>query len=248
VQLPLISTYVYLASSVRLHTSPIIKKYKTAFKFFCNTSKSIRTMLHRFNSTDLGRHFKNNPAYYLHGAVVHNDLLGIRELIDAGYDIDALDEAHGTPLHVAIWCDRGAAFELLLVSGADLNILDQGDEGRHEDTPIRLAARLGRRAMFKRLWNAGVVRDKYASHVSVPARRSLIEAASFEGHADVVQDALKWNEEWTQENRHQALCLACREWHLIVIEVLLRVCEFSAQELEFGMHFVVTSLPSFGKG
>jgi ankyrin repeat protein len=205
-------------------------------------------MLHRFNFTDLDRFFKDDPAHYLHRAVLHDDLPAIRDLLNAGYDIDKMDDAHGSPLHVAIWCDRAPSFELLFVSGADLDILDRGDEGRQEDTPIRLAARLGRRAMFKRLWNAGVARDTYAPYVSVPARRSLIEVSSFEGHADIVQDALDWSEEWMQDQICLALSLACREWHLGVVKVLLRACDFTAQDLESGMHFVVTSLPSLGKG
>jgi ankyrin repeat protein len=107
-------------------------------------------MLYRYDAADLDRYLKDDPSHYLHWAVLHNDVPRIRELPDSRYDINKIDQRDGAPLHIAIWCDCAAAFQLLFIRGADLDILDFGDEGRPRDTSIRLAARLGRRYLFKR--------------------------------------------------------------------------------------------------
>ncbi|KAF2109804.1 hypothetical protein BDV96DRAFT_234543 [Lophiotrema nucula] len=101
--------------------------------------------------------------------------------------------------------------------------------------------------MLKRLWEAGVEHNKYTPETAAHSRRSLIEVASFEGYADVLQDLLDWSEEWTQDERSNALFMARRQWHHDVVAVLLRRCDFSPQDLEDGMHHTATSLRSLGK-
>jgi hypothetical protein len=168
-------------------------------------------MLCRHDAADLDRYLKNDPSHYLHWAVLHNNVPRKRQLLDSGYDIDNIDQRHGAPLHIATWCDRAAAFQLLFICGADLDILDFGGEGRPRDTPIRLAAQLGRRYLFKRLWSVDVARNKHDPDIPIHAHCSLIGAAALEGHAKIVEDALKWSEEWTQAHKSHALHVACRE-------------------------------------
>ncbi|KAL1595333.1 hypothetical protein SLS60_010024 [Paraconiothyrium brasiliense] len=191
---------------------------------------------------DLIHYFQKDPAFTLHTAVVLGDLSRIRELLDSGRDIDKLADRYpdhsGTPLHVAIWCDQSAAFEFFFIRGADINILDDGGHFRPEDTPIRLATRLGRRDMFKRLWNEGAERNKY----TFPSARnmSLIEVAAYEGSAHILEDLIAWDDSWTRDERVKALLLACRPWHVDAVATLLFRCQFSKTGLELAMNAAAT--------
>lgn len=182
------------------------------------------------------REFRDNPEYTLHTAVVHGNLPQIRELLTADYDINKLHDHEGsfkgwgTPLHVAIWSNQPAAFELLIIRGADINLVDIGHEMRSPDTPIRVAVRLGRRAMFKRLWDLGAERNKYPSNIYI--RRSLVEVAACDGQAHILRDLLHWDESWTEDQRIRALILACNQGHILVITTLLVECAYSTTVLE----------------
>lgn len=182
------------------------------------------------------REFRDNPEYTLHTAVIHGNLPQIRELLTADYDINKLHDHEGsfkgwgTPLHVAIWSNQPAAFELLIIRGADINLVDIGHEMRSPDTPIRVAVRLGRRAMFKRLWDLGAERNKYPSNIYI--RRSLVEVAACDGQAHILRDLLHWDESWTEDQRIRALILACNQGHILVITTLLVECAYSTTVLE----------------
>jgi ankyrin repeat protein len=125
-------------------------------------------MLFQPSTAFLLKHFTTSPFHALHKAVLSNDLPFIHSLLSSGYDIDDLDNDFGTPLHTAIWSNQPSAFELLFIRGADLNMLDEGSGERPGDPPIRLAVRLGRLAMVKRLWDEGVEVDKYAQRCQSP--------------------------------------------------------------------------------
>lgn len=182
------------------------------------------------------REFQDNPEYTLHIAVVHGDLPQIRELLTASHDIDKLQEKEGstkgwgTPLHVAIWSNQPAAFELLIIRGADIDLVDAGDEMHHPDTPICVAVRLGRRAMFKRLWDLGAERNKYPFDICT--RHSLVKVAACDGQAHVLRDLLHWDQSWTEEQRILALMMACTQGHVLVIATLLVECAYSTTVLE----------------
>ena len=176
-------------------------------------------MRYHLDAALLVRDFKADPACALHSAVLHGDFPHIRNLLVFGFNIDQQQLAYrnrrfekcGTALHVAIWFDQAAAFELLFVHGADLEVLDEGEYSRPTDTPIRLAVRLVRRAMFKRLWDARVDPDKYSPNMVGASNRSLIEVAAGEGQAEILGDLLDWKKDWTQDQRINALYMASKQ-------------------------------------
>jgi hypothetical protein len=128
-----------------------------------------------------------------------------------------------------------------------MNALDAGGDERNADTPIRLAVRLGRWEMFKRLWNEGAKREKYSIEVPTYMRRSMAEIASHEGHVEILKYMFEWSDEWTQEQRASALCMACSMWHGDVVEGLLDRCEFSFKELDCGIEAVATTIVIVGE-
>lgn len=193
------------------------------------------------------QHYRGHPELGLHEAVIHGDVSKARQLLETGTDINKVDNVprlldhYGTPLHVAIWCNQPRAFKLLINEGADLNILDEGGEGRPPDTPIGLAVRLGRDEMFAILWNAGAQRKKNSSWWC----RSLIEIAAGEGHAEILTNLLLWDPSWTQEELILALTKACGFWFVDSVAILLDKCTFNKRELEISMHTVITGNPTY---
>lgn len=194
-------------------------------------------------------YFRGDSKFALPDAVIHGDVAKVRQLLTSGTDINKIEDVpwssdqYGTPLHVAIWCNQIDIFELLIIEGADFNIVDEGSEGRPPDTPIRLAARLGRRAMFAQLWNAGAERNKYPSDWG--QGRSLIEVAAGGGRADILTDLLSWNQSWTHDEQLQALTTACMQWFPDSVAALMDKCSFSKKELEDSMHIAVTGGPTY---
>ena len=138
--------------------------------------------------------FGNSSAYALHLAASHGDVAQIHRLMDTGKDIDEIHVARGkfdgfgTALHVAVWRQQPTALAALLERGATMDILDEGSTNtRMEDTPIRLAVRLGRRDVAKILWD-------FSAHMQKQPRLiesgTLLEVATSEGQADMVSDLL----------------------------------------------------------
>jgi hypothetical protein len=100
--------------------------------------------LGRFQPTSafLNRHFNTHPALTLHTAVLHNNLPLILSLLTSNHDINKFDDTPGTLDHYgtpAAHRNMPAAFGLLLIRGADADMLDAGSEECHGETPIRLA-------------------------------------------------------------------------------------------------------------
>jgi ankyrin repeat protein len=209
-------------------------------------------MHHQLSPSVVDSHFNNNSAFALHVAVGYGDIARMHELLRAGQDINRVDTVttspnqFGTPLHIAVWCNQQAAFDSLLVHNPDLNVLDGGIDQHYEDTPLRLAVRLGRHEMVKQLWHAGAQHNKYASDIPVHSHCSLLEVAAYEGHAAIVEDLLSWSTEWTQDQRNVAMRMASQEWHPDVVKVLLERCNYTAEELETYLRSA-TGHPTLGK-
>jgi ankyrin repeat protein len=184
--------------------------------------------------------FGNNSAYALHLAASHGDVPQIHRLVDTGKDIDEIHfgggkfDGFGTALHVAVWRKQPTALAALLERGANMDILDEGSLNiRMEDTPIRLAVRLGCCDMVKTLWDFGAHRQKSPddSPPYLVESGTLLEVAAFEGQADMVSDLLSWTSEWTQDQQSHALSLACAWFHLDVARILLEAFQFDQTTL-----------------
>jgi ankyrin repeat protein len=185
--------------------------------------------------------FGDSPVYALHLAASHGDVPQIHRLLDAGQDVDVIHVArgrfggYGTALHVVVWRDQSAAFAALLERGANMNFLDEGSTNtRMEDTPMRLAVRLGHRHMARTMWNLGAQRQKYPQDYSPRVIKSgtLLEVAAFEGQADMVSDLLSWTSEWTSNQQSHSLTLACAAFHVDVARILLEAFQFGQAKLE----------------
>lgn len=102
-------------------------------------------------------YFRRDSKFALPNTVIHSDVAKVRQLLTFRTDINKIEDLpwssdqYGTPLHVAIWCNQINIFKLLIIKGADVNIVNEGSEGRPPDTPIHLAVTRGRRAMFAQL-------------------------------------------------------------------------------------------------
>jgi ankyrin repeat protein len=190
-------------------------------------------------------HFGNNPAYALHLAASHGDVLQTHRLLDTGKDIDKIHVARGNfdgfgrALHIA-----PTALAAILERGANMDILDEGSPNiRMEDTPIRLAVRLGCHDMVKTLWDFGAHRQKFPDNsppYSVESN-TLLEVAAFEGQAEIVCDLLSWTSEWTQDQQSHALSLACAWFHFDVARILLEAFQLNQTTLEGIATYTATS-------
>jgi Ankyrin repeats (3 copies) len=92
------------------------------------------------------------PACSLHFAADKGDLARISEILAKGYDVNAFDVSHRTPLHDAVEHENFEAVELLLRSGADLNAHDERFIG---ETPLAGSAATCSLRMARTLIDAG---------------------------------------------------------------------------------------------
>ena len=60
--------------------------------------------------------------------VEKGDITGIRELLEDGFDINEKDCFWGTPLHLAVNYEKLKIIELLLIEGADVNMVNAEGE------------------------------------------------------------------------------------------------------------------------
>ncbi|PVH98281.1 ankyrin [Periconia macrospinosa] len=183
-------------------------------------------------------------GYPLHLAASHGDVPEIHRLLDTGYNINELhlprsnQMGFGSALHIAVWCDQTAAFAALLERGANMDILDERtpDERKVEDTPIRLAVRLGRRDMVRKMWRSGAQRHMYAKTSNLADRVTLLEVAAREGYPDIVGDMLSWKSDWTYDQRLNALRKACRAYDVDAdagcTRLLLNDWQYDPEDLE----------------
>jgi bla regulator protein blaR1 len=105
------------------------------------------------------------------------DLDGMRELLDAGANINAVILGDGSPLIVAAREGHVSAVTLLLERGADTNLGVAGD-----GNPLIMAAREGHAPIVELLLNHGARVDQV-----VPGDENALIQASGEGRLDVVK-------------------------------------------------------------
>lgn len=94
--------------------------------------------------------FKRDLNAELHTACAIGDCDGVRDLLAAGAQIDALDPRLATPLHTAIESDTLEAVEILLANGANVDARDE-----HGRSPLNWAVRARLPHMARRLLKDG---------------------------------------------------------------------------------------------
>ncbi|PGH02887.1 hypothetical protein AJ80_08785 [Polytolypa hystricis UAMH7299] len=132
-----------------------------------------------------------------------------------------------TPLHSAIIHGHQNAVNLLLAAGADTEALAPDDYGDPLDTPLTLAARLGRREIARDLWDRGV--DLGLRNA---AGLTALESAAMHGQSAMVSDLCAWNDKWSREVRESALGRAAARWSADTVQALLDNMRFGQIALD----------------
>lgn len=120
----------------------------------------------------------------LHRAAARGDVAEISRLLEAGHNINARCQSEKSALNCAIIADKPEAVQLLLLRGADPNLLGHGGSDRGEgDDAVLYAAQLNRIEVMKVLIASGVGIHSYALGFAVSSRnmdmlRLLIETTS----------------------------------------------------------------------
>ncbi|KAF2730552.1 ankyrin [Polyplosphaeria fusca] len=184
------------------------------------------------------QHFSSqNPPERLHLAALEDNISLLRELLQTGSNKDQIS-AFGTPLHVAVFANQLDAVKVLVNAGADIEIIhpDHGvTQGDPFENALRMAVRLGRREIFRFLWDVGARhnngRTKDGPLLGPHFQRSLLELAAMEDHPELVADLLDFSDEWTRTEKDSALGHASMLWSPVSIEGLFNNTRFDDQVL-----------------
>lgn len=103
----------------------------------------------------------------------------ITELIEAGADVNAVNEFRQTPLHKAIELGRRETAELLLDKGANINAVTIGVK----ETPLHVAVRCNRKELVELLLNGGA----NINAVERRRRTPLHVAVRYNSHKELVE-------------------------------------------------------------
>ena len=143
-----------------------------------------------------------SSAAPLHDAVAKGEIEVIRKLLADGADINAIDQTRAfpgfTPLHVSIYQNQDAAFQILLKAGASAVAPCSPSSISRGDTPLHLAVQVGNLAMVKTLVNAGVDVNIPGNSGDTPlitaarvgSKKNLLEIMKFLLSKGAVVDAL----------------------------------------------------------
>ncbi|WZH42265.1 uncharacterized protein QYS62_003255 [Fusarium acuminatum] len=109
-------------------------------------------------------------------AICNDDLGKAKELINLFPSIiDEEDALHGTPLHVAVFCDNFEAVKLLLAAGADPLLRSSGTDD--QASPLRIATRENRPAILYQLWQH--IKPIEVAEDYISRRRCLLESPAW---------------------------------------------------------------------
>ncbi len=140
-------------------------------------------------------------------AALDGNVLGVKEFLDAGMNVDLVDKSGNTALFRAAQMGQANAVKELLGHGAKVNF-----ESPDGETPLIAAARNGNAKTVKALLDAGAD----PSRVS-PKKWTALKAAAYAGHAGVVRLlAAK-----SGDSIDDALQLACIKGDTAVVDLLL---------------------------
>jgi ankyrin repeat protein len=113
----------------------------------------------------------------LTGAAYNGDVAVVRQLLEAGADIEAVNMHGASPLRTAAHNGHGKVVRQLLEAGADIEAVNT-----HRSNALTLAAQLGHVEVVRLLLEAGAYIEAVTNHGS----NALLYAASA-GHMEVVQ-------------------------------------------------------------
>ncbi len=99
----------------------------------------------------------------LHKKVEEGDITAVRNMLEAGCDVDVKDSRGRAPLHTAVIKDKAKIARLLLDAGANVD-----SQGNHGWAPLHLAAQLYRAEIAQMLIDADASVDLQTSSVYTP--------------------------------------------------------------------------------
>ena len=131
--------------------------------FYGPTDKAIEIINGKLNIDFLDQD-NNSPLHYACTHLDDNKFELFEELINFGYDINAVERSRGdTPLHLAIKRDKPNIITVLLNNNVDINI--KNEEGK---SPLHIAVEQNNIEIFKKLLNKGSnVNDDNYLHIAV---------------------------------------------------------------------------------
>ena len=119
--------------------------------FYGPTDKAIEIIKNGKLNNDFLDKDNNNPLHYACTHLDDNNFELFQELINIGYDINAVERSRGdTPLHLAIKRDKPNIITVLLNNNVDINI--KNEEGK---SPLHIAVEKNNIEIFKKLLNKG---------------------------------------------------------------------------------------------
>jgi ankyrin repeat protein len=155
------------------------------------------------------------PANQLEQAIRKGQIETVRTYIEKGVNINQPFEQGITPLHVAVINNQEAIAELLIQSGALIQVADHNTGA----TPMHLAAVYGRPNLMKLLLNKGADHNCAMKFGLTP----FLLAAQF-GHPQVMQlliDTKRVNLNQTDEEGFTAMHYAAQNGNEVITRLLL---------------------------
>ncbi|KAL9131206.1 MAG: hypothetical protein Q9217_000808 [Psora testacea] len=151
----------------------------------------------------------------LHQAAGNEHVSVVNTLLDAGADVNIVDEDGMSPLHFAASVGNASIVSALLAKNADVSAQEYGSSWR----PIHSAADSGRLDVVQLLLEKGASADA----VTIEGETPLFTAAEG-GHVQVVERLLKDTtlvQAFTWEKGHQAIHMAAQGGYLKIVDLLI---------------------------
>ncbi|XP_062700825.1 uncharacterized protein LOC115267412 [Aedes albopictus] len=187
----------------------ICKTFQTAVHYGHN---SVKEMLIKKYPELADPKYTNDPLIHL--AAQKGMVKDVKQYIDHGANVNALDRTDKTALHLSASAGHSLVVELLLNRGARLNAIE-----RHKCTPLHLACQNGHKEVVQILIKSGaniasLNNDKWTA----------LHLSAFHGYCGVVNLLLKKGANVNAIGKHgmTPLFSACQNDHKDVVQILLQ--------------------------